>query len=327
MKLFNFIFESMDWGIHIIQTGARKKVKPDGLVVKENIQYGKDEFDNVFDVYYPKNCQDKKLPTILHIHGGGYVAGSKEQKSRYCMLLAKKGYCVINMEYVNAKKEGFPRPVYDTFDLFDYLKNNKEIKSHIDFDKFFLSGDSAGAHVATMVANIQTNPQLKDDMGLYNGPDIKGCLLTSPALKMFDFNSPKLRMLYNTSVLGKDYTEDMDELVDITNNLTTKFPPTIMVSAGNDFIKQHAIEFCESAKKIGIPTEHYIFTAGKHMLHDFTMNYPHLKEGQFALNRFDDFIKNVMDSKLGNTVKVKNVDLVHKKKQNKNEETAEASLA
>lgn len=99
MILMNFIFESMDLGIYIIQADARKRVQPCDLVVKENIQYGKDEFDNVFDVYYPENCQDKKLPTILHIHGGGYVAGSKEQRERYCMLLAKKGYCVINMEY------------------------------------------------------------------------------------------------------------------------------------------------------------------------------------------------------------------------------------
>lgn len=78
MELMNFIFESMDLGIYIIQADARKKVQPCGLVVKENIQYGKDEFDNVFDVYYPENCQDKKLPTILHIHGGGYVAGSRD---------------------------------------------------------------------------------------------------------------------------------------------------------------------------------------------------------------------------------------------------------
>lgn len=91
------------------------------MVVKENIQYGKDEFDNIFDVYYPENCQDKKLPTILHIHGGGYVAGSKEQRERYCMLLAKKGYCVINMEYSNAKKIGFPGPVKDAYELFNYI--------------------------------------------------------------------------------------------------------------------------------------------------------------------------------------------------------------
>lgn len=327
MEPMNFIFESMDLGIYIIQADARKKVQPCGLVVKENIQYGKDEFDNVFDVYYPESCQDKKLPTILHIHGGGYVAGSKEQRERYCMLLAKKGYCVINIEYSNAKKFGFPGPVKDAYELFNYIEKDENVSEHIDFDNFFLSGDSVGAHVATLIANAQTNPEFKKELGVEDGPQIKGCLLTSPSLKMFDFKSKCLENMFKESVLCENNTEEMVKMVDMTTNLSAKFPPTIMISAGNDFLKKHADKFCETATELQIPTEHYVFTSAKHLLHDFTINYPHLKEGQFALNRFDDFIKNVMNSNLENTVKVENVDLVHKKKQNKNEEILGASLA
>lgn len=243
------------------------------------------------------------------------------------MLLAKKGYCVINMEYSNAKKFGFPGPVKDAYELFNYIAKDENVSEHIDFDNFFLSGDSAGAHVATLIANAQTNPEFKKELGVEDGPQIKGWLLTSPSLKMFDFKSKCLENMFKELVLCENNTEEMAKMVDMTTNLSAKFPPTIMISAGNDFLKKHADKFCETATELQIPTEHYVFTSSKHLLHDFTTNYPHLKEGQFALNRFDDFIKNVMNSKLENTVKVENVDLVHKKKQNKNEEISGASLA
>ena len=75
----------MDVGIYFMQADARKNVKPYGLVVRQNIKYGPNPYDNVFDVFYPQKLKDKKLQTVLHIHGGGYVAGAKEQRERYCM--------------------------------------------------------------------------------------------------------------------------------------------------------------------------------------------------------------------------------------------------
>ena len=308
MKLFNLIFDSMDVGIYFMQADARKNVKPYGLVVRQNIKYGPNPYDNVFDVFYPQKLKDKKLQTVLHIHGGGYVAGAKEQRERYCMLLAKKGYCVINMEYSNAKKVGFPGPVKDVYGLFDYLQADDSVNCHIDFDNFFISGDSAGAHVATLIANAQTNPNFKKKLGVAGGPQIKGCLLTSPSLKMFDFKSSYLTKMFRQAVLGGDDVETAN-LVDMTKNISSNFPPTIIISAGNDFLKEHACQFCETAKQLKIPAQHFIFVSAKHLLHDFTTNYPHLAEGQYAINRFDNFIKMVTNNQLLNMVVIKSVNL------------------
>ena len=51
---------------------------PEGVTEFRNIQYGPYGEYSLLDVYYPENAT-APLPTIVSIHGGGYVYGSKEE--------------------------------------------------------------------------------------------------------------------------------------------------------------------------------------------------------------------------------------------------------
>ena len=50
---------------------------PEGITQCRNISYGSHGKWNLLDVYYPDGTT-APLPTIVSIHGGGYVYGNKE---------------------------------------------------------------------------------------------------------------------------------------------------------------------------------------------------------------------------------------------------------
>ena len=50
---------------------------PEGITFHADIRYGKAGKYNLLNVYYPQGTREP-LPTIVSIHGGGYVYGTKE---------------------------------------------------------------------------------------------------------------------------------------------------------------------------------------------------------------------------------------------------------
>ena len=269
---------------------------PPHISEKLGVKYGLDK-EQYFDMFYPKSKANQKLPTIVHIHGGAYISGVKDLYTEYCQMLAQKGYCVINLEYIKGLRIGFPHPVFDFFKFYEFIEKNPEISSHIDFGNFLLSGDSSGGHVASLIANIQTNPSLKQKFELTGGPDVKGCILTCPMLGVYKFKGlwPKKRF---EKLVYKDYYNT--KYKDICHNLetiTNKFPPSIIISASNDFIKLHAYLYEKTAKKIDLSLEHYCVTSGKHLSHCSIMTYPQDPESQIAHKKIQDFVEKVLNKK------------------------------
>ena len=71
---------------------------PDNIIRYDNICYGKDPVWNLLDVYHLKGVRGL-CPTIVSVHGGGWVYGDKELYQYYCMNLAQKGFAVVNFTY------------------------------------------------------------------------------------------------------------------------------------------------------------------------------------------------------------------------------------
>ena len=51
---------------------------PEGVTECRNISYGSHGQENLLDVYYPHGT-NQPLPTIVSIHGGGYVYGRDQR--------------------------------------------------------------------------------------------------------------------------------------------------------------------------------------------------------------------------------------------------------
>ena len=71
-------------------------VVPDNIHMDCDINYlGNNDKWNLLDVYYEKGTEGVQ-PTIISIHGGGYIYGSKEIYKHYGVYLASLGFTFVN---------------------------------------------------------------------------------------------------------------------------------------------------------------------------------------------------------------------------------------
>lgn len=251
-----------------------KKINSDKIDSFLNIQYGSDKENNIFDFHYPKNS-DKKLPTIFAIHGGGYVAGKKEGLNKLIKQIVENGYCVVNFEYskINEKENKyFPTPIFEFFEMYDYLLKDENISSHIDFNNIFLAGDSAGAHIVSLIANIQTNPILQFDFDLCGGPKIKGVIMTCAIFGDFKFGGLPLKNIYTNLIYGKN--NRFAKICQTLNTLTDRFPPSMLISTPNDFLSRaHSNLFLKKAKQLDLSVKLCDIKSGYKLFHDSMIDY------------------------------------------------------
>lgn len=296
------------WEYDSKHNSIKSKIATDDVVSIFDIQYGKDKKNNVFDLNFPKNKENEKLPTIFVVHGGGYISGSKNDTDNYSRLLSQKGYCVINIEYTRAdgpEKKYFNDQLAEIYDLFDYIKSNKEIEKHIDYNNIFLAGDSAGAHLISMVANIQTNPALRNFDILKTDLNIKGLIFVSPMFGPYKLGLP-VQKQFESVVYGDKISEDTKFNNYPFNNISKCFPSSIMISFKNDFVvMNHKSLFLKIAKKYNLSVQNINVSSGYKMFHDALIKYPECYSK--CMDIISNFIESRMNNNLKNTIVTKKV--------------------
>jgi acetyl esterase len=115
----------------------------------------------------------EKRPCLLHIHGGGMVAGSARQMlQRPASLAVMLNVPVASVEYRLAPETSFPGPQEDCYSALVWLDANSD-ELGIDRARIGITGESAGAGLAAAVA------QMSRDRG---GPKLAAQLLVYPML-------------------------------------------------------------------------------------------------------------------------------------------------
>lgn len=134
-------------------------VIPDSVLLEANIPY--DQYkETVLDILEPKEQTKEKRPGIILIHGGGWVNGTKEQRVEYAALkYVAHGFVVANIEYRLANVATAPAAVTDVLKAAQWFHKNAG-KYHVDTNRIVVTGDSAGGHLALMVAMTPRSAKL-----------------------------------------------------------------------------------------------------------------------------------------------------------------------
>ena len=119
----------------------------------------KDEFRK-FNIYKPES-ENKNLPLIIDIHGGGWVYGDKDLNDEYAFYLASKGYNVVTFSYRLLTMTNLKGMVNDIFTFFNHIYKNKDLYK-LSFGNVMISGDSAGGHLALLTLAINNSKKLQD---------------------------------------------------------------------------------------------------------------------------------------------------------------------
>ena len=143
------------------------------------------------DLYTPKGDKETGRPAVVVMHGGAFVAGSKDDEEQqsiaYCDSLAARGFVAAAVEYrlgvvattedgaISIDSVSFSRTVYrgiqDVRSAVRYLRANAK-KLGIDMNRIYVLGNSAGAILA--LENIYADKVSEVPAVAFNDPSLGG---------------------------------------------------------------------------------------------------------------------------------------------------------
>ena len=247
---------------------------PEDVTRFVDLRYG-EYAENLLDVYCPKGT-DRPLPTIVSIHGGGWFYGDKELYSHYCMRLAQRGFTVVNFTYRLAPEYQYPAPLQDTCAVMHWMQAHGA-EYFIDLQNVFMLGDSAGGQLCHQVLTMLTNPNYAAlfDFGTPEGFSVNACALNCGCyfLPFNRFVSPKRSGVTMRAYFPEDYMPLLKQLKP-EKYVTKDFPPAIVMSAANDFLKFMAKPMYRLLRRKGVQTQLHIYgtKAEKEIGHVFHLN-------------------------------------------------------
>ncbi|MEV7231393.1 alpha/beta hydrolase [Polymorphospora sp. NPDC051019] len=93
------------------------------------------------------------VPVLVYVHGGGWAMGNVEIVDAFCRRVADRSGCaVLSVDYRLAPEHPYPAGVDDVETALTWLRREG---LGLDVSRVAIGGDSAGGHLATVVARRQ----------------------------------------------------------------------------------------------------------------------------------------------------------------------------
>jgi acetyl esterase/lipase/GNAT superfamily N-acetyltransferase len=125
-------------------------------IVEPNIIYAVENNTELkLDVYRPRHPA-KATPTLMFIHGGGWIWENKEQHNLVILPYLEMGFAVVNVEYRLAQNSPAPAAVEDCRSALRWIVHNAD-KYHFDTNRIVVAGTSAGGHLALMTGFLHAD--------------------------------------------------------------------------------------------------------------------------------------------------------------------------
>lgn len=287
-----------------IQMKLLDRYAPTDVIVQQNIPYQSAPNLSV-DLYQPANIEQlQTAPTVVWIHGGGWVSGSKEHARGYFKLLASQGFNVVSVEYQFAPQAIYPIQLQQIDHALNFLQLNAA-QYHINPKQFYLAGDSAGANIASHYAALLTNPafaQASNFIPSIQSNQLKGLILHCGIYDLYRFvnTAPEELKLIEWGVynLVQSYTgkpkDDAAFLKSISTSehITSQYPPVFISGGNKDFLtKSQSLPFVEVLTQHQVTvTEAFYPDSKEFLVHEY--QFMMSKEAsQITFERTIDFIK------------------------------------
>jgi acetyl esterase/lipase len=101
------------------------------------------------DFWEPKN-NDKPIPTLMYIHGGGWLFGDRTGATPQLLPYFALGWNIVNVEYRMSGQSLAPAAVEDSVCALRWIYRNAK-QFHVDTNRIVVTGHSAGGHLSLML--------------------------------------------------------------------------------------------------------------------------------------------------------------------------------
>lgn len=202
------------------------------------------------------------LPVALYVHGGGFLLGSLDSHDALCRSLARySSAAVVAIDYRLAPEVRFPAPLHDITTVFHGLKSLARILG-LDIERCAIAGDSAGGQLAAAAALELPMRHL----GLFYPMIDPSC--NSASLMEYGEHYMLTRSFIEWAweMYGQGKSCRRDPRFDLRRADPRRLPPTTLVSAGCDPLRDEAESFAVWLKQCGVDVMSQRFTG---MIHGF----------------------------------------------------------
>ena len=129
-----------------------------GVEVRRDVPFAPYGKRGMLDIYTSTTTPASGAPVLLHVHGGAWTVGTKEQQGLALMEhLAAKGWVCASVNYRLAPRDRWPAQIVDVKQAIAWIRD------HIadyggDPDYIAMTGGSAGGHLAALAALTPNDP-------------------------------------------------------------------------------------------------------------------------------------------------------------------------
>lgn len=259
--------------------------------------------DGRLDVF--RSRRDEPLPTVVWVHGGGFVSGSKDDVANYLRVLAGRGFTTVGVDYSIAPGSRYPTPVRQVAAALAHLLDHAD-RLGIDPGRIVLAGDSAGAQIAAQVALLVTDTAYAVEVGVtveLEPSSLRGLVLFCGA---YDF-----RLAHGSSRLGHWFIEAAlrsylgsagrhDERIarqgTVPLHVSQSFPATFASAGNGDPLLPHTLGLVEVLEQQGVEHDVLLFPEDHEprLGHEYQFDLDGA-EGREALDRAVAFVRRVTD--------------------------------
>ncbi|MCI6886854.1 MAG: alpha/beta hydrolase [Lachnospiraceae bacterium] len=253
-------FESAD--MKRTQAMLRCYTKPEGLSIEERMIPGLDGDPDIEIRIFRPDHAPKGTPMIMDIHGGGFTSGDFDMDSnRITHLAMQVPAIVVALNYRLAPQHIFPAALNDCRAVWNWMYGHAEELGG-DKDRMGLFGTSAGGNLCAALAfyvrdhggpkisfnalnvpAIGVGPTLSAEQMRYDAPTLKGDHLSSAFVEYVGGFNGQIPSYYAVPNMAIDYSN---------------LPPTAVVVAEYDPLRDEGLKYARNLMKDAIPVELYM---------------------------------------------------------------------
>ena len=208
--------------------------------------------------YRPAGGENRAL---VWLHGGGWVIGSLDSHDPLCRALAARSGCsVVAVDYRLAPEHPHPAALDDAWAVTQWATKT--------FERVALGGDSAGAHLAAVVARRARDRQIQVELQVLVVPVTDysfGTLSHHENASGYGLERETMEWFWSLYVRDRASANDPDvsplralDLEDV--------PPALVLTAEYDPLRDEGEAYAARLRDAGIPVEHSRYTG---MVHGF----------------------------------------------------------
>jgi len=222
-------------------------------------------YEAKLDIYARRGVTTPQ-PTVIYMHGGFWVAGSKEGSLMSLMPWMEMGWNVVNVEYRLGRVALAPAAVEDCLCALRYL--NAQAKTYyIDTTRLVVTGESAGGHLALTTGMIPDSAGLDRECAGPPLPKVAAIINWFGIADVADVtDGPNLRSAAAQWLGSLPNRAEIAKRVSPLTYVRAGLPPVLTIHGDADPVVpyQHAVRLHEALSKAGVPNRLLTIPGGKH---------------------------------------------------------------